>query len=91
VLDVVDGEQLAISWADARSDKPSEWVVSWTLRREGTRRRVILRHSGLIPMTPFSSARGRSWAMAASVWRPGSARWWAPNLSGAASRPAPNG
>ena len=49
VLDVVDGEQLAISWADARSDKPSAWVVSWTLRREGTRRRGILRHSGFDP------------------------------------------
>lgn len=49
VLDVVDGEQLAISWADARSDKPSAWVVSWTLRREGTGTRVILRHSGFDP------------------------------------------
>jgi uncharacterized protein YndB with AHSA1/START domain len=46
VLDVVDGEQLAISWADARSDETSAWVVSWTLRHEGAGTRVILRHSG---------------------------------------------
>jgi uncharacterized protein YndB with AHSA1/START domain len=46
VLDVVEGEHLAISWADARSDEPSAWVVSWTLHPEGTGTRVILRHSG---------------------------------------------
>jgi uncharacterized protein YndB with AHSA1/START domain len=49
VLDVVEGEQLAISWADARSDEPSAWVVSWTLHPEGTGTRVILRHSGFDP------------------------------------------
>lgn len=49
VIDVADGEQLAISWADARSDKPSGWVVSWTLHPEGTGTRVILRHSGFDP------------------------------------------
>lgn len=49
VLEVVEGEQLAISWADARSDEPSDWVVSWTLHPEGTGTRVILRHSGFDP------------------------------------------
>jgi uncharacterized protein YndB with AHSA1/START domain len=49
VVDVVEGEQLAISWADARSDKPSAWIVSWTLHPEGTGTRVILRHSGFDP------------------------------------------
>ncbi|HZC09725.1 MAG TPA: SRPBCC domain-containing protein [Mycobacterium sp.] len=49
VIDVVDGEQLAISWADAQSDKPAAWVVSWTLHPEGTGTRVILRHSGFDP------------------------------------------
>jgi uncharacterized protein YndB with AHSA1/START domain len=49
VLDVVEGEQLTISWADAQSDKPSSWVVSWTLHPEGTGTRVILRHTGFDP------------------------------------------
>ena len=49
VLDVVDGEQLTISWADARSDTPATWVVSWTLHPEGNGTRVILRHSGFDP------------------------------------------
>jgi uncharacterized protein YndB with AHSA1/START domain len=49
VLEVVEGEQLAISWADARSDQPSAWVVRWTLCPEGAGTRVILRHSGFDP------------------------------------------
>ncbi|MGH3632969.1 SRPBCC family protein [Mycobacterium sp.] len=49
VLDVVDGERLAISWADAQSDKPPAWVVTWTLCPEGTGTRVVLRHSGFDP------------------------------------------
>ncbi|WP_255564654.1 SRPBCC family protein [Candidatus Mycobacterium methanotrophicum] len=49
VLDVVDGEQLAISWADAQSDEPSAWVVRWALHPEGTGTRVIQRHSGFDP------------------------------------------
>jgi uncharacterized protein YndB with AHSA1/START domain len=49
VVEVVEGEHLAISWADAQSDKPSAWVVSWTLHPEGTGTRVILRHSGFDP------------------------------------------
>jgi uncharacterized protein YndB with AHSA1/START domain len=49
VIDVVDGEHLAISWADAHSDKASSWVVSWTLHPEGTGTRVILRHRGFDP------------------------------------------
>ncbi|MEZ0364127.1 SRPBCC domain-containing protein [Mycobacterium sp. pUA109] len=49
VLAVVDGEELAISWADAHADTPSSWVVTWTLRPEGRGTRVILRHSGFDP------------------------------------------
>jgi uncharacterized protein YndB with AHSA1/START domain len=49
VLDVVVGERLAITWADARSDKPSAWVITWTLHPEGTGTRVILRHTGFDP------------------------------------------
>ena len=49
VVEVVEGEQLAISWADAQSDKPSAWAVSWSLQPEGTGTRVILRHSGFDP------------------------------------------
>ncbi|HZU47250.1 MAG TPA: SRPBCC domain-containing protein [Mycobacterium sp.] len=49
VLAVVPGQQLAISWADARSDKPSAWVVTWTLHAEGRGTRVILRHTGFDP------------------------------------------
>ena len=49
VIEVVDGKQLIISWADARSERPSAWVVSWTLHPEGTGTRVILRHSGFDP------------------------------------------
>jgi uncharacterized protein YndB with AHSA1/START domain len=49
VLEVVEDERLAISWADARSDKPSAWVVMWTLHAEGTGTRIILRHSGFDP------------------------------------------
>ncbi|OHV04608.1 SRPBCC family protein [Mycobacterium talmoniae] len=49
VLAVVDGEELAISWADARAEKPSSWVVTWSLRPEGRGIRVILRHSGFDP------------------------------------------
>jgi uncharacterized protein YndB with AHSA1/START domain len=49
VVDVVEGEQLAMSWADARADKPSAWVVRWTLHPEGSGTRVILRHSGFDP------------------------------------------
>lgn len=49
VLDVVHGERLTISWADARSDQPAGWVVTWTLRPEGGGTRVILRHSGFDP------------------------------------------
>jgi uncharacterized protein YndB with AHSA1/START domain len=49
VLAVVTGECLAISWADARFGKPSEWVVTWTLHPEGNGTRVILRHSGFDP------------------------------------------
>jgi uncharacterized protein YndB with AHSA1/START domain len=49
VIDAVEGKQLAISWADARSDQPPAWVVSWTLHPEGTGTRVILRHTGFDP------------------------------------------
>jgi uncharacterized protein YndB with AHSA1/START domain len=49
VIAVVPGERLAVSWADARSDKPSDWVVTWTLHPEGSGMRVILRHSGFDP------------------------------------------
>jgi uncharacterized protein YndB with AHSA1/START domain len=49
VIDVVDGKQSIISWADGRSEKPSAWVVSWTLHPEGAGTRVILRHSGFAP------------------------------------------
>lgn len=49
VLAVVEGEELSISWADARSDKPAAWVVTWMLRPEGHGTRVILRHTGFDP------------------------------------------
>jgi uncharacterized protein YndB with AHSA1/START domain len=49
VLDVVDGKQLTIGWADARSDRSSTWTVAWTLHPEGSGTRVILRHSGFDP------------------------------------------
>jgi uncharacterized protein YndB with AHSA1/START domain len=49
VIDAVEGKQLAISWADACSDQPPAWVVSWTLHPEGTGTRVILRHTGFDP------------------------------------------
>ena len=49
VLEVVDGERLAISWADARTGQPVGWRVSWTLHAEGNGTRVILRHSGFDP------------------------------------------
>lgn len=49
VIEVIEGQQLAISWADARSDQLSAWVVTWTLHPEGTGTRVILRHSGFDP------------------------------------------
>ncbi|MDA3660943.1 SRPBCC domain-containing protein [Mycobacterium xenopi] len=49
VLAVVPGQRLAMSWADARSDKPSAWVGTWTLHPEGSGTRVILRHTGFDP------------------------------------------
>ncbi len=49
VIDVVDGERLAISWADARSDKSAAWVMTWTLHPEGSGTRVILRHDDFHP------------------------------------------
>jgi uncharacterized protein YndB with AHSA1/START domain len=49
VIPVVTGEKLAISWADARSAKPAEWVVTWTPHPEGSGTRVVLRHSGFDP------------------------------------------
>jgi uncharacterized protein YndB with AHSA1/START domain len=49
VLEVVDGESLTISWADARTGQPVGWRVSWTLHAVGTGTRVILRHSGFDP------------------------------------------
>jgi uncharacterized protein YndB with AHSA1/START domain len=49
MIDAVEGKQLAISWADACSDQPPAWVVSWTLHPEGTGTRVILRHTGFDP------------------------------------------
>jgi uncharacterized protein YndB with AHSA1/START domain len=49
VLEVIEGEQLAISWTDAHADKPVSWVVRWTLHPEGAGTRVILRHSGFNP------------------------------------------
>jgi uncharacterized protein YndB with AHSA1/START domain len=49
VLEVVDGEKLTISWADARTGQPAGWRVSWTLHAEGKGTRVILRHSGFDP------------------------------------------
>jgi uncharacterized protein YndB with AHSA1/START domain len=81
VIDVVDGEQLAISWADAQSDKPAAWVVSWTLHPEGTGTPV--RGTGgtsrlwgtvLTPTTLFSSAPGPSWATAGFASQANSAR-----------------
>jgi uncharacterized protein YndB with AHSA1/START domain len=50
VLAAVTGERLAISWADARSAKPSAWVVTWTLHPEGTGTRVISAHWGHLPL-----------------------------------------
>ncbi|BBY06813.1 SRPBCC family protein [Mycobacterium noviomagense] len=49
VLAVAPGQQLAMSWADARSDKPATWVVTWSLHPEGHGTRVILRHTGFDP------------------------------------------
>lgn len=49
VLAVVPGRQLSMSWADARSDNPPAWVVTWTLHPEGTGTRVVLRHTGFDP------------------------------------------
>jgi uncharacterized protein YndB with AHSA1/START domain len=65
VLDVVEGERLAISWADARSDKSSGWVVMWTLHPEGTGTRVVLRHSGFDPDDPVHQ---RSRTIMGSGW-----------------------
>jgi uncharacterized protein YndB with AHSA1/START domain len=65
VLDVVEGEQLAISWADARSDKLSAWIVTWTLHPEGTGTRVILRHSGF---DPDDAAQQRSRTIMGNGW-----------------------
>lgn len=49
VIEVVDGERLTISWADAHTGEPAGWLVSWTLHAEGSGTRVILRHSGFDP------------------------------------------
>lgn len=49
VIEVVDGERLTISWADAHTGQPAGWLVSWTLHAEGSGTRVILRHSGFDP------------------------------------------
>jgi uncharacterized protein YndB with AHSA1/START domain len=65
VIDVVDGEQLTISWADAHSDQPARWIVSWTLHPEGTGTRVILRHSGF---DPDDAAQQRSRTIMGSGW-----------------------
>jgi len=65
VLEVVDSEQLTISWADARSDKPTAWVVSWTLHPEGSGTRVILRHSGF---DPDDDVQQRSRAIMGNGW-----------------------
>jgi uncharacterized protein YndB with AHSA1/START domain len=48
VIDAVEGKQLAISWVDARSDKPPAWVVRWTLHPEGTGTQA--RHWGHLPL-----------------------------------------
>jgi uncharacterized protein YndB with AHSA1/START domain len=65
VLDVVECKHLAISWADARSDEPSAWIVSWTLHPEGAGTRVILRHSGFNPDDPIQQ---RSRTFMGSGW-----------------------
>ncbi|GBE63541.1 hypothetical protein MFM001_00030 [Mycobacterium sp. MFM001] len=65
VLGVVECEQLAISWADARSDQPAAWLVTWTLRPEGRGTRVILRHSGF---DPDDDVQQRSRAIMGKGW-----------------------
>jgi uncharacterized protein YndB with AHSA1/START domain len=49
VITVTTGEQIAYTWADARSDRPSHWVVAWVVHAEGVGTRVMLRHSGFDP------------------------------------------
>jgi uncharacterized protein YndB with AHSA1/START domain len=105
VIDVVDGKQLIISWADARSERPSAWVVSWTLRPEGPAPGSSCGTAVSTPRTPSSSVPGPSWATAGSASRPSSAMRWAvsgssaprlsglvprPHRCGAASRPGPS-
>ncbi len=65
VIDLVDGEQLTISWADAHSDKPAAWIVSWKLHPEGTGTRVILRHSGF---DPDNAVQQRSRSIMGNGW-----------------------
>jgi uncharacterized protein YndB with AHSA1/START domain len=65
VIDVVDGERLSISWADARSEKPAAWVVTWTLHPEGSGTRVILRHDGF---DPDDAVQQRSRTMLSNGW-----------------------
>jgi uncharacterized protein YndB with AHSA1/START domain len=66
VIAVVAGERLALSWADAHSDKPTAWVVTWTLQPEGSGTRVILRHSGF---DPDDVIQQRSRTMMGNGWR----------------------
>jgi uncharacterized protein YndB with AHSA1/START domain len=79
VIDAVEGKQLAISWADARSDKPPASVVSWTLHPEGTGTQA--RHWGAPP----------AWAPAGLGSPASSARCSTVSVSDAASRPVPSG
>ncbi len=52
VLEVVPGEKLSISWADALGGNALSSVVTFTLVPEGTGTRLFLRHAGFDPSDP---------------------------------------
>ncbi|MFD3701626.1 SRPBCC domain-containing protein [Nocardia sp. NPDC058658] len=46
VLTARPSEQLTLSWVDLRAERPSRWVIDWTLLSQGRGTRLLLTHKG---------------------------------------------
>ncbi len=46
VLTVLPGRQLTYSWAYARSERPTNWIVDWTIHPQGRGTRLLLTQTG---------------------------------------------
>ncbi|CAN5736927.1 SRPBCC domain-containing protein [soil metagenome] len=69
VITVRATELLSIAWADAGTDWPGGWVVTWLVHPEGSGTRVTLRHKGFDPHDEeeqrVRTVMGRGWVRTA--------------------------